>query len=96
MHAFQKQGNFYREHMVHCLINRPHRPMQNHPKIIQNNSIFFRNLLKKINIFREEVYGRWKQLLTSDEATMHMHSRLSDLIDVRSPPFLPPLIHYLG
>ena len=50
--------------------------------------------------YQEEVYGRWKQLLASGEATLHVLSRPSDLTDVTllpwSPLFLPPLIHCVG
>ena len=38
------------------------------------------NMAKRYHVgFREEVYGRWKQLLASGEATSPVHSRPSDL-----------------
>ena len=39
---------------------------------------------------REEVYGRWKQLLASGEATLHVLSRLLDLTDVTLLSWSPP------
>lgn len=48
MHAFQKQGNFFGNiYMVHCLINWPYRPKQNHLNIAQNIFNLFQKLIKE-------------------------------------------------
>ena len=41
-----------------------------------------------ISDVQEEVYGRWKQILASGEATLPVLSRPSDLTNVTLPPDL--------
>ena len=43
---------------------------------------------------REKVYGRWKQLLASDETTLHVLSRSLDLTDVTLLPWSPLILPY--